>query len=91
MGRSIPKIGGIPGSAPSARPCLGVEPGSIVVMHDNVETEGQTVQAPPSIIEGLKERGYHLVTITQLRAGTRRSSRKAPPSGWFERTRSIDG
>ena len=43
-----------------------VQPGSIVVMHDNVETQGQTVQALPGIIEGLKERGYHLVTITQL-------------------------
>jgi len=43
-----------------------VQPGSIVVMHDNVETNGQTVQALPGIIEGLKSRGYHLVTITQL-------------------------
>jgi peptidoglycan/xylan/chitin deacetylase (PgdA/CDA1 family) len=43
-----------------------VQPGSIVVMHDNVETHGQTVQALPGIIEGLKARGYHLVTITQL-------------------------
>jgi len=43
-----------------------VQPGSIVVMHDNIETHGQTVQALPGIIEGLKARGYHLVTITQL-------------------------
>jgi peptidoglycan/xylan/chitin deacetylase (PgdA/CDA1 family) len=43
-----------------------VQPGSIVVMHDNVETEGQTVQALGGIIEGLKARGYRLVTITQL-------------------------
>jgi peptidoglycan/xylan/chitin deacetylase (PgdA/CDA1 family) len=44
----------------------GVTSGSIIVMHDNIETEGQTVQALPSIIEGLQARGYHLVTITQL-------------------------
>src|SRR5271154_2542507 len=43
-----------------------VQPGSIVVMHDNIETEGQTVQALGGIIEGLKARGYRLVTITQL-------------------------
>ena len=41
-------------------------PGSIVVMHDNIETAGQTVKALPSLIEGLQARGYHLVTITQL-------------------------
>jgi peptidoglycan-N-acetylglucosamine deacetylase len=41
-------------------------PGSIVVMHDNIETGGQTVKALPSIIDGLKARGYHLVTVTQL-------------------------
>ncbi len=44
----------------------GVRPGSIVVMHDNIETQGQTVQALPGIIEGLKARGYQLVTITEL-------------------------
>ena len=44
----------------------GVQPGAIIVMHDNVETQGQTVQALPGIIEGLQARGYHLVTITQL-------------------------
>jgi peptidoglycan-N-acetylglucosamine deacetylase len=43
-----------------------VKPGSIIVMHDNIETHGQTVQALPSIIEGLKARGYRLVTITEL-------------------------
>ena len=44
----------------------GVRPGAIVVMHDNIETQGQTVQALPGIIEGLEARGFHLVTITQL-------------------------
>jgi peptidoglycan/xylan/chitin deacetylase (PgdA/CDA1 family) len=44
----------------------GIRPGAIVVMHDNIETQGQTVEALPGIIEGLKARGYQLVTITQL-------------------------
>lgn len=44
----------------------GVKSGSIVVLHDNIETKGQTVQALPGIIEGLQARGYRLVTITQL-------------------------
>jgi peptidoglycan-N-acetylglucosamine deacetylase len=43
-----------------------VQPGAIVVMHDNIETHGQTVEALPGIIKGLEARGYHLVTITQL-------------------------
>ncbi len=43
-----------------------VKPGSIVTLHDNIETEGQTVEALPKIIESLQARGYHLVTITQL-------------------------
>ena len=53
-------------SAIRERVLAGVQPGSIVVMHDNIETEGQTVKALPSIIDGLQARGYHLVTITQL-------------------------
>jgi peptidoglycan/xylan/chitin deacetylase (PgdA/CDA1 family) len=48
------------------RVLAGVQPGSIVVMHDNIETNGQTVQALGGIIEDLEARGYHLVTITQL-------------------------
>jgi peptidoglycan-N-acetylglucosamine deacetylase len=44
----------------------GVRPGAIVVMHDNIETHGQTVEALPGIIEGLEARGFRVVTITQL-------------------------
>ena len=53
-------------SAIRQRVLANVMPGSIVVMHDNIETDGQTVKALPSIIDGLEARGYHLVTITQL-------------------------
>jgi peptidoglycan/xylan/chitin deacetylase (PgdA/CDA1 family) len=48
------------------RVLAGVRPGSIVVLHDNVETRGQTLEALPGIIEGLASRGYHPVTVTQL-------------------------
>jgi len=43
-----------------------VGPGSIVDMHDNAETRGQTAEALPGIIEGLKARGYRFLTVTQL-------------------------
>jgi peptidoglycan/xylan/chitin deacetylase (PgdA/CDA1 family) len=58
-----------------------VQPGSIVVMHDNVETQGQTVQALPGIIEGLEARGYHLLTITQLLGDSFLLHRRARHSG----------
>jgi peptidoglycan-N-acetylglucosamine deacetylase len=40
--------------------------GSIVVMHDNIETRGQTLQALPSILQGLRARGLRMVTISEL-------------------------
>jgi peptidoglycan/xylan/chitin deacetylase (PgdA/CDA1 family) len=40
--------------------------GSIVVLHDNVESRGQSLQALPAIIEGLQARGLRLVTISEL-------------------------
>jgi peptidoglycan/xylan/chitin deacetylase (PgdA/CDA1 family) len=46
-----------------------VRAGSIVTLHDNLETQGQTLQALPGMIEGLQARGYHLVTITELLGG----------------------
>ena len=59
-----------------------VKPGAIVTLHDNIETEGQTVQALPAIIEGLKARGYRLVTITQILGEEFLASKPArrPPS-----------
>jgi peptidoglycan-N-acetylglucosamine deacetylase len=48
------------------RVLAGVQPGSIVVMHDNVETRGQTLKALPSILEGLHVRGLRTVTISEL-------------------------
>ncbi len=48
------------------RVLAGARPGAIVILHDNTETQGQTLKALPAILEGLQARGYHLVTISQL-------------------------
>jgi len=42
-----------------------VQPGSIVVMHIN-HTRFHTAEALPGIIEGLRKKGYSLVTVGQL-------------------------
>ncbi|WP_116112195.1 polysaccharide deacetylase family protein [Austwickia chelonae] len=41
----------------------GAKPGSIILMHD---TRPTTAEAVPKIIEGLKSRGFTLVTVEQL-------------------------
>ncbi|MFF7726692.1 polysaccharide deacetylase family protein [Streptomyces sp. NPDC008001] len=43
-------------------------PGSVVLLHEGAGDRGQTVQALPSIIEGLLERGLELVTVGELPA-----------------------
>jgi peptidoglycan-N-acetylglucosamine deacetylase len=50
----------------SERVLSGARPGSIVVLHDNFESRGQSLRALPAIIEGLQTRGLHLVTISEL-------------------------
>ncbi len=40
--------------------------GSIVLMHDGGGDRSQTVKALPAIINGLRRRGYRLVTVPQL-------------------------
>lgn len=47
--------------------CLsGVEPGSIILMHDGGGNRDQDVEALPQIIEQLQSQGYQLVTINDL-------------------------
>jgi peptidoglycan/xylan/chitin deacetylase (PgdA/CDA1 family) len=41
-------------------------PGAIVILHDNIETHGQTVKALPGILAGLQARGLQAVTISQI-------------------------
>jgi peptidoglycan/xylan/chitin deacetylase (PgdA/CDA1 family) len=52
------------------RVLAGARPGSIVVLHDNVESRGQTLQALPAILDGLRARGMRPVTISELLGDT---------------------
>jgi peptidoglycan/xylan/chitin deacetylase (PgdA/CDA1 family) len=48
------------------RALAGAHPGAIILMHDAGGTRTQTIAALPSIIDGLRARGFHLVTVPQL-------------------------
>lgn len=52
----------------TARVLGDVRPGSIVLMHDIHPT---TADAAPAIIGGLRKKGYHLVTVSELFGGAR--------------------
>lgn len=54
------------------RVLANVRPGAIVLMHDGGGDRSQTIAALPLIIRGLRDRGYHLVTVPEL-------LRDAPP------------
>jgi peptidoglycan/xylan/chitin deacetylase (PgdA/CDA1 family) len=43
-----------------------VKNGTIVLMHDGGNDRSQTVAALPTIIQGLKKKGYHFVTVQQM-------------------------
>jgi peptidoglycan/xylan/chitin deacetylase (PgdA/CDA1 family) len=53
------------------------ENGSIILLH---EGRHNTLQALPHIIEGLKERGYELVTVSELLTTSERSTAQERPS-----------
>lgn len=44
----------------------GGQPGAIILLHDGGGDRTQTVTALPRIIERLRERGFGLVTVSQL-------------------------
>jgi peptidoglycan-N-acetylglucosamine deacetylase len=44
----------------------GAQPGAIFLMHDAGGDRAETVAALPKIVEGLRARGYKLVTVPQL-------------------------
>jgi len=48
------------------RVVAGVRPGAIVLMHDGGGDRSQTVKAIPRIVNALRARHYHLVTIPEL-------------------------
>jgi peptidoglycan/xylan/chitin deacetylase (PgdA/CDA1 family) len=49
----------------------GAQPGSIILMHDGGH-HPQTVRALPGVIDGLRDRGMRLVTVTTLLGGSMR-------------------
>ena len=56
-----------PGAAAITSAVLnGARNGSIVLMHDGGGNRGQDIEALPGIIDGLRERGYTLVTVSEL-------------------------
>ena len=48
------------------RAVSGAHPGAIILMHDGGGPRGDTVAALPHIVDTLRSRGYHLVTVTKL-------------------------
>jgi peptidoglycan/xylan/chitin deacetylase (PgdA/CDA1 family) len=44
----------------------GARPGAIILMHDAGGTRTETIAALPTIIDGLRARGYQLVTVPKL-------------------------
>ena len=57
----------------------GARPGAIVLMHDGGGQRSQTVAALPRIIEGLKRRGFHPVTVPRLVADDPPAPGQPPP------------
>jgi peptidoglycan/xylan/chitin deacetylase (PgdA/CDA1 family) len=58
---ALPGVGAI-----EQRVLAQVQPGSIIISHDGGGPRGETLAAYPSIIAGLRGRGYRIVTIPQL-------------------------
>jgi peptidoglycan-N-acetylglucosamine deacetylase len=48
------------------RTLQGARPGAIIALHDGGGDRGQTVAAIPKIVQGLRARGYRLVTVPRL-------------------------
>jgi peptidoglycan-N-acetylglucosamine deacetylase len=57
----------------------GAEPGAIVLMHDGGGDRSETVAALPRIITRLRQRGFRLVTISQLVADDPPPKNQPPP------------
>jgi peptidoglycan/xylan/chitin deacetylase (PgdA/CDA1 family) len=71
-----------PGAAAIANNVLSkAKPGAIVMMHDAGGERSQTVAALPTIIRGLRRRGYRLVTVPRLLLDDPPSRRQRLPLG----------
>jgi peptidoglycan/xylan/chitin deacetylase (PgdA/CDA1 family) len=59
-----------PGAGTIARRILGgVRPGAILLLHDGGGPRSQTVAALPTILRGLRRRGYRFQTVSRLLGG----------------------
>ncbi|MEB3337595.1 MAG: polysaccharide deacetylase family protein, partial [Leptolyngbyaceae bacterium] len=58
-------------------------PGAIVLMHDGGGNRQTTVQALPTLIKGLKQRGYRFVTIPQLLEMQAQDGLPTAPPTWL--------
>jgi peptidoglycan/xylan/chitin deacetylase (PgdA/CDA1 family) len=62
-----PRDWALPGTGSIVRQVLAqVRPGSIIISHDGGGPRGETLAAYPSIIAGLRARGYRILTIPEL-------------------------
>jgi peptidoglycan/xylan/chitin deacetylase (PgdA/CDA1 family) len=57
----------------------GARPGAIILMHDGGGDRSETVAALPRIITRLRQRGFHLVTISRLVADDPPPRNQPPP------------
>jgi peptidoglycan-N-acetylglucosamine deacetylase len=57
----------------------GAQPGAVILMHDGGGDRSETVAALPRIITRLRQRGYKLVTVSQLLADDPPPRNQPPP------------
>lgn len=57
----------------------GAQPGAIILMHDGGGDRSETVAALPRIIRRLRQRGFRLVTISQLLSDDPPPANQPPP------------
>ena len=58
----------------------GAHPGGIILMHDGGGDRSETVQALPQIIQGLRQRGYSMVTVPHLVRDDPPPRKQPPPT-----------
>ncbi|MGI8414220.1 MAG: polysaccharide deacetylase family protein [Solirubrobacteraceae bacterium] len=59
----------------------GARPGAIILLHDAGGDRSETVQALPRIIDGLRSRGYSLVTVPRLLLDNPAPANQSIPAG----------
>ena len=58
----------------------GARPGAIILMHDGGGDRSQTVAALPRVITRLRQRGFRLMTLSQLVAADPPPTHQPPPT-----------